>query len=235
MNRLWPSSQVWQPPAVNENAPKARYVCVTGNSGTGKSTTVSRLSKDLFHDKPVIGIDERSTHHPFLDMLFNYPTNYAYELQLNFMLQRILIARRWLASGTNVIMERSHLDDPIFVAYLRSQNLITDHEQAVYLDLWTALNARTPIPDALVILMASPEVSISRVTDAENNDLRPREFRSEQHKVDWITGWSKLYAERTAALARDQIYGDRVGIFSASDSYEDIRNFVLSKVEHGGP
>jgi len=221
---------VWKPPELRPTNEHVRYVCVTGNSGTGKSTLVSRFAEDLFPGLPVIGIDERTTHHPYLDLLFHRPDEYALEMQLNFMLQRILIARRWLAGGFNVIMERSHLDDPVFIEFLHRKGLVNDHQRSVYQQLWEILNERTPSPDALVILQASPEASVSRVTSAEEEGIRPKEFTSLQHKVDWITGWADLYAERAAYLTTDDRYREISQIFSEDSSYEEIRDFVVSKI-----
>jgi deoxyadenosine/deoxycytidine kinase len=227
-------SSVWTPPELRPTREKARYICVTGNSGTGKSTLVSRFTRDLFPELPVIGIDERTTHHPYLDLLFHRPDAYALEMQLNFMLQRVLIARRWLESGVNVIMERSHLDDPVFIEFLHRKGLVDDHQKSVYRQLWDILNERTPLPDALVILQARPEDSVNRVTSAEEEGLRPREFASLQHKVEWITGWAELYAERATYLTTDNRYGQISQIFSEDSSYEEIRDFVVSKITEPG-
>ncbi|WHZ38872.1 ATP-binding protein [Rahnella bonaserana] len=66
---------------------KPLYVCLSGNSGVGKSTLLRRLSKSLFKDDPyTIAIDEKSVHHSLLPYLFDDTSNYGYLIQLNIKL-----------------------------------------------------------------------------------------------------------------------------------------------------
>jgi deoxyadenosine/deoxycytidine kinase len=191
---------IWAVPGSLDNA-SPLYVCVIGNSGAGKSTLVNRVAETLFSPNEVVAIDERDTHHPFLDRLFFDPGRYALQLQLNFMVQRILIARRWLDAGFHVVMERSHLDDTIFVSHLESIGVITRSEREAYEQVWTALVSHTPKPNLVIALSAPADVCIARITRAEQLGERPREFPDEQTKQRWVTSWAGFYQARFDRLA----------------------------------
>ncbi|MFL6137393.1 MAG: deoxynucleoside kinase [Frankiaceae bacterium] len=221
---------VWEPPIGSDADSCPAYVVVVGNTGAGKSTVVARLASDLFQDRSVIGIDERTTHHPFLDRLFFEPHSFAFELQLNFMLQRVLIVKRWLQAGISVVMERSHLDDPIFIEHLLAFGLVDAAEYDVYQALWRVLAQRMPLPDAIVALEVPASTSLQRLTADEASGKRPREFVSEAHKERWLRAWGELYSARIAQLRRDKALESRLGIFTNETEYETIKAFVASRL-----
>lgn len=207
---------VWCPPVQRiAGEGKPSYVAVIGNSGTGKSTLVKAIAGHLSPDRPTIGVDERLTHHPFLDRLFWSPEEFSYELQVNFMLQRVLIVRRWLDAGVNVVMERSHLDDRIFIEHLYAQGLVSVDERKTYLDLWDRLLRRTPVPDLIVALKAPPEVCVARITADEESGGRPREFRDEEQKRNWLAAWGRLYEDRINQLQGNPDIGGRLLVADA--------------------
>jgi deoxyadenosine/deoxycytidine kinase len=212
-------AHVWSPPAPQVGEESPVYVCVIGQSGSGKSTLVRSLSRELAsRGSSVIGIDERSTHHPFLDRLFYAPERYGLELQLNFMLQRVLVARRWLDAGVSIVMERSHLDDIIFARHLRSQGLISEPEFETYLELWKALLRRAPRPRLVIALSVSAEAALSRLARSEELGERPKEL--------WIREWSGLYAERIAELTQDPVDMDQFVVIDETTSPEQVYDRV---------
>jgi deoxyadenosine/deoxycytidine kinase len=221
---------VWSPPpAITKTSSHPNYIAVIGNSGSGKSTLVTRLANELFTDR-VIAIDERTTHHPFLDRLFYDPVGYSFELQVNFMLQRVLIARRWLDAGVHVVMERSHHDDPIFIEHLFGAGLVNAVERDVYLQLWEALDARTPVPDCLIGLSVPSQESVRRITADEQAGRRPREFPSEDAKTRWLDSWAQLYEARFDALRNSPRTATRFRTFTPDDGYDAVRDFALSRL-----
>lgn len=220
---------VWSPPPTGD-AGGGKYVAVIGNTGSGKSTVVAKLRRDLGASRPAVGIDERSTHHPFLDRLFHDPRRYSYELQLNFMIQRVLIVKRWLDAGFTVIMERAHLDDRIFIEHLRANGLADTSEVSAYLHVWSALAARMPLPDAVIALQVPIDVSVERITMAEQTGARPCEYATERQKVEWVTSWAAFYSARIAELATDPVISRRLMLADHNTTYEDMRSFVIKLV-----
>ena len=161
---VWDTS-VWQ--LTDASAPLARgqYVAISGNTGAGKSTLVRALVDALrARDLPVIGINERAFHHPLLPGMFADPARYAFGVQLNFMLQRHMALRHWLEHGHTVVMERSHLDDQMFVEQHAAQGTINAAQFDAYLQLAHVLHADVPFPTVFVCLDVPPALSFAATT-----------------------------------------------------------------------
>jgi deoxyadenosine/deoxycytidine kinase len=181
-----------------------KYICISGNTATGKSTLLRYIAQAVFAVQPnTIAIDEDTLHHPHLRSLFHSPERFAYEMQVNFMLQRALVARIWLESGFNVVMERSHLEDPIFIRHLLGLGYVSLQEHDTYMSLWARLSDRLRCPDALLYLDAAPSISVDRLTTAEAAGARPREFPNDAAKYQWVQSWAELYEERFRELEAD--------------------------------
>lgn len=194
----------WQYSIPNAHEGKHSYVCVSGNSGTGKSTLVRLIASAIKgQNLSTIAIDEGSLHHPFLPYLFFQPQDYAFEMQLNFMLQRSLLVKHWIQKGYNLVMERSHLEDLVFIRHLKNEKYIGTKEYEAYLESWKCINNRTPTPDLMIFLDVSPEISIKRLQDDEDQGRRPREFPDEKLKQRWINSWYTLYLDRMDQIKRE--------------------------------
>jgi deoxyadenosine/deoxycytidine kinase len=182
---------------------KPLYVCLSGNSGVGKSTLLRRLSKSLFKDDPyTIAIDEKSVHHSLLPYLFDDTSNYGYLIQLNFMIQRALIIKSWLDKGFNLVMERSHLEDVIFINFMLSSEYISKAQHDSYINLWNSVNELLPEPDVIVFIDYSVEHSLTHLDDDEKHGVRPKEFPNEEMKIKWIKGWHAEYQHFTDNLPK---------------------------------
>ncbi len=227
---------VWSPPpAIDIRMPKsARYIAVTGCSGAGKSTAVNRLAQDIFGGHNVVAIDERDTHHPYLDRLFHDPARYGFELQLNFMIQRLLIVRRWLDAGVNVVMERSHLEDPVFIEHLFNIGVVDQHGKDAYLAISAVLEKRHAPPDVLVAMSVSPSTAFGRITKAEEEGERPREFDSDDQKLAWLTSWAQLYAQRFVELSELESIQGRLILTAEHDDYSTLVTKIRQILSRNG-
>lgn len=194
----------WTVSAASSRQNKPLYICVSGNSGAGKSTLVKLLAGHLIaKDAATIAIDEKSLHHPFISKLFFETASFGFEIQLNFMLQRAMLVRHWLGDGYNVVMERSHLEDLVFIRHLLKMGYVNPREHDAYLELWRCLDQRLPLPDLMIFLDVTPEISLARLREDELTGRRPPEFPSEDTKDEWIHSWHRLYLERVEELKRD--------------------------------
>jgi deoxyadenosine/deoxycytidine kinase len=188
---------------------KGIYVAISGNTGAGKSTLIRHVverARNLGMD--ILGISERTLHHPYLRRMFSDPSHYAFPIQLNFMLQRYLILYRQMELGRIVFMERSHLDDALFVREHQSEGNISPAQLATYNSLAQILHDQIPVPDLFILLNPKPEISIERVRLAEQKGDRPVEFPNEAAKEQWIHRWYRLYetfhSDLPLRLAREQ-------------------------------
>lgn len=181
---------------AGEGESRGFYVALSGNTSAGKSSLIEDLdSRARAADLPSVGISERQFHDRFLQLMFSQPENFAFPIQLSFMLQRHLILLRNLQLGRLVILERSHFDDVMFVREHRDQGRISASEYDSYLKLAEVLHRKIQAPDILVLMNPDPDVSFHRLSEAERDGKRPREFPSESSKREWVYRWHRYYVE----------------------------------------
>jgi deoxyadenosine/deoxycytidine kinase len=190
-----PDRELWNDdPGALRPARRGLYIAVSGNTGAGKSSLIRAVVElAASRGSKVMGVSERSFHHPLLRLMFGDPGRYAFANQLNFMLQRHLLLLRQLELGNTLVIERSHLDDELFVREHVAAGHIAEDQLAAYQELARALHARVPAPDLLLLVHVSPELSLARVKQSEDRNERPREFPDEASKARWVHRWYDLY------------------------------------------
>ncbi|WP_414148790.1 deoxynucleoside kinase [Erwinia sp. BNK-24-b] len=204
------------------------YICLSGNTGVGKSTLLKRLSARLFNeDSHTIAIDEKSIHHPFLPYLFDDTANYGYLIQLNFMIQRALIIKSWLGKGFNLVMERSHLEDYIFINFMFKAEYISKTQYKSYINLWERINDLLIEPDIIVFIDYPVNYSLTHLQNDEKYGIRPREFINEDTKVKWIKGWHAEYQHFIDNLP--EYLRQRVMTCNHPDKIDSFSDMVIQK------
>jgi deoxyadenosine/deoxycytidine kinase len=189
------SSDVWNTTEGNSGS-KGVYVVVSGNVGTGKSSLIrSVVALAQRRNIPLIGIDERQFDHPYLRLMFSEPETFAFPIQLNFMLQRHMVLLRHLTLRHTVVIERSPLDDEMFVREHVNAGNISVVEYEAYRLLAKSLHSKLPVPDIMVLLQASVTLSLDRIKHSEITGERPKEFPDQSAKEHWVRRWSTLYSE----------------------------------------
>lgn len=197
-------------PAARRVAARGTYIAVSGNTGAGKSTLVSALAQALQPTvSSVVSVNERSLHHPLLQLMFQDPPTFAYGIQLNFLLQRHLCLLRWLSLGYVVVIERSHLDDCLFMETHLAQANISQAEMDAYQQLAHVLFQRIQDPDILVYIDVPPEISMHRLEQAELSGERPREFPNDVVKERFVHAWYRKYYQHIQQLKSDAKAGKR--------------------------
>jgi deoxyadenosine/deoxycytidine kinase len=195
------SEFLWDDNVSIESQHRGTYIAITGNTGTGKSSLIRELVQLAEQDKkPILGISERSLHHPYLRLMFANPKDYAFPVQINFLLQRHMVLRRHLSLGRTVVIERSHYDDDLFVKEHLHAGNITQDEYKAYCSLSRVLHAKISPPDLFVILHADAKVSLKRIEEAESRGERPEEFPDYDTKRQWVERWYRLYSVFHAEL-----------------------------------
>jgi len=122
------------------------------------------------------------------------------------MLQRCLLAKRWLSEGHHVVMERSHPEDVIFIRHLYKQNLVTKREHDVYIELWNTMTERLRPPDLIIFFDLPAGSALERLNRAEESGARPREFPNETAKRNWLTSWQALYHQRFDEIQANNLF-----------------------------
>lgn len=205
------------------------YVCLSGNSGAGKSTLLRKIAVALYQeDEHTLAIDEKAVHHHLLPYLFDDTPRYGYLIQLNFMIQRALLIKSWLEQGYNLVMERSHVEDYIFINFLRRAEYITASQYESYMALWREIAKLLPEPDVIVLMDFDLHHSLNNLNRDEQCGIRPQEFPDEAIKEKWLGGWHDEYQTFITNLP-DSLQA-RVVKFSAADTVEKLSDKVLGNI-----
>ncbi|AVZ82715.1 deoxynucleoside kinase [Edwardsiella ictaluri] len=230
MNRNYLYIDPWSAQYIT--SPKKRppiYICLSGNSGAGKSTLLKNISSNIYQkDSDTIAIDEKAVHHNLLQYLFDKTEKYGYLLQLNFMIQRSLLIKSWLDKGFNLIMERSHIEDYIFISFMYKSKYITKEQYDTYMTLWNEINKITPTPDIIIFLDFSVDHSLQNIKNDELKGIRPREFPNPELKEKWITGWFDEYQGFTQNLPRE--LKENVIIYNKKKTIDELLSEVINKI-----
>ncbi|WP_337013650.1 deoxynucleoside kinase [Pantoea sp. AS142] len=204
------------------------YICLSGNSGVGKSTLLKKLSAHLFKEDPdTVAIDEKSIHHSLLPYLFDDTSNYGYLIQLNFMIERALIIKSWLDRGFNLVMERSHIEDHIFINFMLKAKYISKIQYDAYIILWTRINELLVEPDIIAFIDYPVEYSLAHIQHDEMHGVRPAEFPDEDMKVKWIKGWHEEYQHFIDNLPKH--LRQRVMICNHPDEIDNFSDTAIQK------
>ena len=187
------------------NTFRGKYIAINGNTASGKSTlinTIRYLSRN--HSMKLMCINERVLHHPLMKLQFHKPKEYAYLLQLNFMIQRRLLLKRWLNLGYHVVVERCHVDDRMFMDHhLRQDNItIAAYEAFSLLDQTNEL--KLPDPDYYIFLDVPTEIALSRLQSSEKMQERPQEFPDTKTQKQLIEEWNRMYHQYYERLINEK-------------------------------
>lgn len=199
-----------------------KYICLSGNSGVGKSRLLRFIGETIFKlDNKTIAIDEKHRHHKFLSSLFLDTHKYGFQIQLNFMMQKSLLINKCIDSGYNLVMERSHFDDRIFMTHLFREGVVNQSEFDTYKQLWEHLLKRTHIPNIMILLDFLLDFAINNVTTDEIFGRRPKEFPTAAKKQKWLTSWHELYVEFFEEMRQNK-YNIHIIDFNKNSTINDI-------------
>ena len=139
------------------------YIAIAGNIGCGKTS----LTKILSERTGAKAYFEESDN-PYIGDFYDDMNRWSFNLQIYFLGQRIRQAKEILATGSDLIQDRTIYEDAyIFAANLHESGLMTTRDYNTYLkifDLATGLIAR---PDLLIYLKASVPTLIHQIRREE--------------------------------------------------------------------
>lgn len=151
----------------NKNKTANHYIAIAGVMGSGKTTCAKILSKELGF--PLI--EERPQENPFLKYLYQDMRRWALHTQLFFMLKKIQqnVRAKNMLAYTSVIHDAPPGQDMVYTKTMRKLNHLTKSEHKLLLDLYASYKPYAVLPDPLIVITASVDLLLARVTKRGRN------------------------------------------------------------------
>lgn len=137
-------------------------IVVEGCVGSGKTTVARGLA--AFRGSGLLLEDFRSN--PFLDRFYRNPAEYALEVEFAFLLLHSSQLREEAQAGRPEVVADFHLSKDLIYAKL---NLTDQRTRACFDELYDIVSIRVPAPTLMVMLDASTELVLKRITARNRN------------------------------------------------------------------
>jgi len=138
----------------------ARWIVVSGNIGTGKSTLISFLH-DYFKVKVFF---EPNQNNPFLKRFYQDMKRWAFYSQVFFLIKKFELHLLMSESEEPCILDRTIYEDAeVFARTLHRLGFMSDEEFAKYNLLYTTLASLLKPPDLVIYLKCSTETIMKRI------------------------------------------------------------------------
>ncbi|MDA3883963.1 MAG: deoxynucleoside kinase [Candidatus Delongbacteria bacterium] len=137
-----------------------RYIVVSGNIGSGKSTLVKLLSSYLPHFHTFY---EPFEANPYLDAFYKNKKRWGFNSQIYFLSQHA--KQHYNINKENYVIQDSCIDDSvnIFGMNLYNNGFMSKRDWKTYYDLYNILKSNLKLPDLVFYLKASENTIIERI------------------------------------------------------------------------
>ncbi|MDD3107776.1 MAG: deoxynucleoside kinase [Alistipes sp.] len=135
------------------------YIAIAGNIGCGKTSLTQLLAER-------IGITAyyEEVDNPYIGDFYEDMTRWSFNLQIYFLGQRIRHAQDILATGADLIQDRTIYEDAyIFAANLHESGWMSSRDFDTYLKIFDLSTALIPTPNLLIYLKASVPTLIHQI------------------------------------------------------------------------
>ena len=205
-------------------AERPRVVAVTGNMGSGKSSLVGWLERQL----DMVPFFEPNDENPYLADFYGDMSRWGLHSQLFFLIRRFQIHKdidaRAEGSGKDIVQDRTIYEDAeIFATHLHRKGHLSDRDFAMYQDFYQTLRKELRPPDLLIYLRCPTKVLVQRIK------RRGRSFEQGVPRA-YLAALEELYEEFIARYADSEtivIDTDRVdyleGLFDRHELLGEIR------------
>ena len=131
---------------------KYPYIVVEGNIGSGKTSLVKMLTKEL----SAYSIYEEFSDNPFLPKFYAEPEKHAFPLELSFLAERYHQLKKEL--NTRDLFHKNIISDYYFIkSLIFAEITLPEDEFALYKKLFHIIHQKLPQPDLLIYLYSDVE------------------------------------------------------------------------------
>ena len=181
------------------------YIVLSGNTGTGKSSLGSCLREELAKRMDIAYIDEKSFHHELLAEMFNLPREYAFLIQLNFLLQRTLRIKHLTENNRIFLMERSLGEDFLFAYRHYQLKNISPEEFKIYEEFWKNCLSKVASPSLHIYLYSKNVALLSKQVIKRCEQEKRKQELPDKDLRKYIEQMNFLYDEWFENLETDKI------------------------------
>jgi len=169
--------------AIEKHLKMKKFVIISGNIGSGKSSLTQLLSKQMEWKAFFEEVDDN----PYLEDFYRDMKKWSFHLQVFFLSKRFKYHQDIVNDPCSAIQDRSIYEDvDIFARNLYEQGLMKERDYHNYRELFGVMeNFLTP-PDLIIYLQASVSTLKQRI------NRRGRDFEKEI-SVNYLEGLNRLY------------------------------------------
>lgn len=186
---------------------RPRVVAVTGNMGSGKSSLVAWLEKQL----DMVPFFEPNDENPYLSDFYGDMARWALHSQLFFLIRRFRIHKdidvRASANGRDIVQDRTIYEDAeIFAAHLHRRGHISERDWAMYDDLYGTLRREIRPPDLMIYLRCPVPALVRRIKKRGRSfeQAIPRAYLTSLHGLyeEWF---ARYHDSETIVIETDRV------------------------------
>lgn len=133
---------------------KARYICIEGNIGAGKTSLVKKMAQDLSASMLLEDFAEKT----LLKEFYNEPERYAFPLEMSFLADRYMQIRNLSLDHHQYVSDFYFLKNMVFA----NVNLC-GMEKEIYQSIFRQMQEQLPAPDLLVYLECHEEKLMQQI------------------------------------------------------------------------
>ena len=192
------------------------YISIAGMMGSGKTTLARNISINLGWTLLPEGLRSRM----YLNDLFSDEERWAFDTQISFLCEKAIRLKKYLASGQNVIIDRSIYEDvEVFATHFFEQKKIDSRSFSTYCELAEYFLSELPPPN----LVINCECPLSEIEKRIAKRQRKIDLQYPKEHLGLIfkryLEWSKNYSKSA--------------FFSVDSHKNDFRNItVINKIGH---
>lgn len=209
---------------VDDQKKKKKFIIISGNIGSGKSSLTRVLSEKLGWK----AFYEVVENNPYLEDFYKDMSKWSFHLQVFFLSKRFQHHQKILQDPNSVVQDRSIYEDvDIFARNLYEQGLMEKRDYQNYRELFYSMISYLSPPDLIVYLEASIETLEQRIA------LRGRDYEKNISR-DYLKRLNRLYSKWVKDFSLCPILSipiDCLDFVKTAEHLELVTEMIINKLK----